>query len=43
MDKEKYSINNNTPPPVTVDDGYKALEVAYMIIDKVKLTSNFIE
>lgn len=35
-----HSIHTNAPPPVPVDDGYKALEVAYMIIEKLK-TSNF--
>ena len=38
-----YAINNNSEPPVTIDDGYKALEVAYKIIDKLKLTSTFLK
>jgi predicted dehydrogenase len=37
------SIISNTTPPVSIDDGYKALDVAYKIIEKMKLTSNFIE
>ena len=37
------AIKNKTSPPVTIEDGYKALEVAYRIIDKLKLTSDFIE
>ncbi len=31
-----HSIKNNTTPPVTINDGYYALDVAYQIIDKVK-------
>jgi len=30
-----YSIKENTTPPVTINDGYYALDVAYQIIDKV--------
>jgi predicted dehydrogenase len=37
------SIKQNSIPPVSIDDGYKALEVAYMIIDKIKTSSNFID
>jgi predicted dehydrogenase len=37
------SIISNTTPPVSIDDGYKALDVAYKIIEKMKLTSNYIE
>ena len=37
------SIISNTTPLVSIDDGYKALDVAYKIIEKMKLTSNFIE
>lgn len=33
------SINNDSTPIVTVDDGYKALDVAYQILDKLKLSS----
>jgi predicted dehydrogenase len=29
------AITNNTSPPVTINDGYNALEVAYRIIDKI--------
>ncbi|MEI6886131.1 MAG: Gfo/Idh/MocA family oxidoreductase [Bacteroidota bacterium] len=29
------AIINNTVPPVTIEDGYHALEVAYMIIDEI--------
>ncbi|OFY84301.1 MAG: oxidoreductase [Bacteroidetes bacterium RIFCSPLOWO2_12_FULL_35_15] len=37
------SIISNTAPLVTIDDGYKALDVAYKIIEKIKVTSNFME
>lgn len=37
------AIVNNTNPPVTIDDGYKALDVAMKIVEKLKLTSDFIE
>ena len=33
------AINNNTSPLVTIEDGYKALDIAYKILDKVRLTS----
>lgn len=36
-----HSIQNNTPTLVSIDDGYKALDVAYQIIDKLKLTSSY--
>jgi predicted dehydrogenase len=36
------SIISNTTPLVSIDDGYKALDVAYKIIDKMKVTSNFV-
>lgn len=29
------AIENNTVPPVTIEDGYHALEVAYLIIDEI--------
>jgi predicted dehydrogenase len=29
------AITNNTIPPVTIEDGYRALEVAYMIIENI--------
>jgi predicted dehydrogenase len=37
------AILNDTTPPVTVEDGYKALEVAYRIVDKLKMTSASVE
>lgn len=37
------SIISNTTPLVSIDDGYKALDVAYKIIEKMKLTSNYKE
>ena len=36
------SILNNTTPPVTVDDGYNALDVATRIIEKINHTSDFL-
>jgi predicted dehydrogenase len=33
-----FSIINNTTPPVTINDGYNALEVAYRIMDKMERT-----
>ncbi len=35
------SIIGNTIPLVPAEDGYKALDVAYKIIDKMNVTSNF--
>lgn len=35
------AITNNSQPPVSIEDGYKALDVAYKILDKLKMTSNF--
>ena len=32
------AINNNTQPIVTIEDGYHALEVAHLILEKMKLT-----
>ena len=32
------SIKNNTDPIVTIEDGFHALEAAYMILEKMKLT-----
>jgi len=45
MELEAFAdcIISKTTPPVSIDDGYKALDVAYQIIDKMKVTSNFIE
>ncbi|HRG39125.1 MAG TPA: gfo/Idh/MocA family oxidoreductase, partial [Bacteroidia bacterium] len=37
------SILTNSTPPVSADDGYKALDVAYKVIEKMKLSSNFID
>jgi predicted dehydrogenase len=37
------SIISNTTPLVSIDDGYKALDVAYKIIDKMKVTASFDE
>ena len=34
------SIIHNIKPPVTIDDGYQALNVAQMIIDKIDATSD---
>ncbi len=33
------SIVDNTTPPVTITDGYNALEVAYQIIEKINISS----
>ena len=33
------AIINNTTPPVTVEDGYKALDVAYKIQAKLKMNT----
>jgi predicted dehydrogenase len=35
-----HAINTNTPPPVTIEDGYKALDIAYKIADKLKITTS---
>lgn len=37
------SIISNSTPLVSIDDGYKALDVAYKIIDKMKVTAGFEE
>ena len=42
LDQFAHAIKNNISTPVTLDDGYKALDVAYKIIEKLKLTSDFI-
>ena len=34
------SITKNTPPSISIEDGYHALDVAYRIIDKMKYTSS---
>ncbi len=36
------SIMNGTQPKVTVDDGYKALDIAHRILEKMKITTNLI-
>lgn len=36
-------IISKKTPPVSIDDGYRALNVAYQIIEKMKITSNIIE
>jgi len=37
------AILKDHKPPVTVEDGYKALDVAYKIIEKLKITSGALE
>jgi predicted dehydrogenase len=37
------SIISNSTPLVSIDDGYKALDVAYKIIEKMKVTAGFEE
>jgi len=37
------SIISNSTPLVSIDDGYKALDVAYKIIEKMKVTAGFDE
>lgn len=34
-----HSISENKTPPVTINDGYNALDVAYQIIDKINLSN----
>jgi hypothetical protein len=34
------SINEDTTPLVTIDDGYNALDVAHQILDKMSMTKN---
>ncbi|MCF8227548.1 MAG: Gfo/Idh/MocA family oxidoreductase [Bacteroidales bacterium] len=36
------SIVNNTTPPVTINDGYNALDVAYKIIDKINASRGLV-
>ena len=45
MELETFAeaINNNTTPVVTIDDGYKALEVAYKIIDKFHISHTLLK
>ena len=35
-----HSIQTNSTPPVTINDGYHALQVAHKIIDKLGLADN---
>ncbi len=35
------SVKNNTTPLVSIEDGYKALDVAHKIIDKIKSNAEF--
>jgi len=37
-----HAINTNTVPPVSIHDGYYALDVAHKIIDKLKMTNESI-
>lgn len=37
------AILNNTPPPVTIEESFLAIEVANKILDKLKLNPNLIE
>lgn len=37
------AILNNTVPAVTIEDGYKALDIAYRIIDKLHMTASNLE
>ena len=37
------AINSDTTPLVTIEDGYKALDVAYRIVDKLQLTLSAME
>ncbi|GAB4140694.1 MAG: Gfo/Idh/MocA family oxidoreductase [Bacteroidia bacterium] len=43
MELETFAaaIENNTRPIVSIEDGYRALEVAHKIIDQLKLNANF--
>lgn len=35
------AINSGTAPPVTIEDGYKALDIAYKIVDKLKKGNDY--
>lgn len=37
------SIENNTQPRVTIQDGYSSLELAYQIMDKIDITSKVLD
>lgn len=41
LDCFAQAILNNTRPPVSIEDGFKALDVAHKIIDQLKMTTNF--
>lgn len=45
MELEAFAnaIISNSTPPVSADDGYKALDVACKVIEKMKISSNFID
>lgn len=36
------AILNNTTPPVTINDGYSALEVAHQIMEKIQTSSEIL-
>ncbi|MDZ7741747.1 MAG: Gfo/Idh/MocA family oxidoreductase [Bacteroidota bacterium] len=36
------SIVNNTTPPVTINDGYNALDVAYQVIEKINVSRGLV-
>ena len=36
-----HAINTGTAPPVTIEDGYKALDIAYKIVDKLKKSNEY--
>lgn len=40
LDSFKYSILNNTTPLVNIDDGYNALNLAQMIMDRINASQN---
>ena len=35
LESFRSAIVNNTTPPVTINDGYSALDVAHQIMDKI--------
>ncbi len=37
------AINEDTVPPVTIEDGYKALDIAYKIVEKLKISTPPVE
>ena len=40
LDSFKHSILNNTTPLVNIDDGYNALNLAQMIMDRINASLN---